>query len=55
MVANIKDRHEAEEHRPIESVWDAATAVTSMARDIQHQDRRVQLEREAGKLLDLAA
>lgn len=45
--------HEAEESRPIETVWDATTAITAYARGIEHQDERVALEREAGKLLDL--
>jgi hypothetical protein len=31
------------------------TAVTAYARSIQHQDRRVELERKAGELLKLAA
>jgi hypothetical protein len=47
--------HDAEEGRPIESLWDASTAITAYARGIPHQDERVALEREAGKLLDLAA
>lgn len=54
-VAEIKRTHEAEEGRPIETVWDVTTAVTAMARSITHQDARVDLERQAGALLDLAA
>jgi hypothetical protein len=47
--------HMAEEGRPIESLWDASTAVTAYARELPHQDARVQLEREAGQILDMAA
>lgn len=47
--------HEREEGRPIETVWDAVTAVTAVAREVPHTDNRVQLEREGGKLLDLVA
>lgn len=47
--------HQAEEGRPIETLWDAATAVTAHARSIEHQDARVELERQGGELLDLAA
>jgi hypothetical protein len=55
LVAPIKAMHEAEEGRPIETHWDIATAVTAYARSIEHQDRRVELERDAGKLLQLVA
>ena len=51
----IKAAHMADEQRPIESLWDVATGVTAYAREIQHTDQRVQLEREAGKILKLAA
>ena len=47
--------HELEEGRPIETVWDATTAVTAYAKGIHFADQRVHLEREAGKLLDLVA
>ncbi len=47
--------HEAEEGRPIESLWDVGTAMTAAARSIENQDQRVELEREAGKVLALAA
>jgi hypothetical protein len=55
MVAPLKAIHAAEENRPIETVYDVTTAVTAYARSIQHQDRRVELERKAGELLKLAA
>lgn len=50
----IAATHEAEEGRPIESLWDAATAVTAYARNIAWQDERVALERKGGELIDLA-
>ena len=43
--------HLADEGRPIETRWDAITGITAYARSLQHQDSRVELEREAGKLL----
>lgn len=47
--------HEAEEGRPIETLWDVSTAMTAAARSIKWQDDRVGLEREAGKVLDLVS
>jgi len=55
VVASIKEAHQADEGRPIETLWDAATGITAYARNIEYQDRRVEIEREAGKVLDLAA
>lgn len=54
-VAAIKATHMEEENRPIETLWDATTAVTAYAKGIQWQDERVKLEREGGKILQLAA
>jgi hypothetical protein len=53
-VAAIKVAHEADEGRPMETLWDATTGITAYARGIQHQDERVQLERIGGAILDLA-
>lgn len=50
----IKAAHMADEQRPIETLWDVTTAVTAYARGIQYQDERVKLEREGGKILNLA-
>lgn len=44
--------HQDEEGRPIETQWDAVTALTAVARHIPHQDARVALEQDAGKLLN---
>jgi hypothetical protein len=54
-VAAIQAAHMADEQRPIETLWDATTAVTAYARGISHQNERVALEREGGKILELAA
>jgi hypothetical protein len=53
-VLGIKAAHDLEEGRPIETLWDATTAVTAYAKGIKWQDERVELEREGGKILDLA-
>lgn len=53
-VAAIKQTHEDEEGRPIETLWDASTAVTAYARQIPHQDTRVDMERQGGAILALA-
>lgn len=55
MAASIINTHTAEEGRPIETLWDAATGATAFARNIGWQDDRVELERKAGELLDLAS
>lgn len=54
-VSAIKATHEAEEGRPIETVWDAVTGITAYAKSIPYQDDRVSVERAAGKVLDLVA
>lgn len=55
MVEPLKAIHLVEENRPIESLWDVTTAATAYARSIPHVDARVDLERTAGAVLDLAA
>lgn len=47
--------HEAEEGRPIETVWDAVTGATAYAKGIANQDDRVAVERLAGAMLPKAA
>lgn len=54
LAAQAMAAHKAEEGRPAESLWDAVTAVTAVARSYQHQDSRVALERQAGDLLKAA-
>lgn len=51
----ISAAHMADEGRPIETLWDAATGVTAYARGINYQDDRVAIERIGGKILDLAS
>lgn len=53
-VTAIKAAHMTDEQRPIETLWDASTAITAYARGIEYQDNRVSIEREAGKVLDMA-
>ncbi len=53
--ATMRSMHELEEERPIETLWDASVAATAFARTIEHQDKRVAVERQAGDLLKLAA
>ena len=53
-ASGIAAAHMADEQRPIETLWDAATGVTAYARSIGYQDERVQLERAAGDILDMA-
>lgn len=51
----IKAAHLAEEDRPIESLWDVVTGATAYARGIAYQDERIEIEREAGKVMALAS
>lgn len=52
---SMQTAHLLEEGRPVETLWDAATAATAVARGIEYQDERVALERLGGSMLDLAA
>jgi hypothetical protein len=54
LVDPIKMVHVVEEGRPIETAWDAVTAVTAYARGLGIQDKRLELEREAGEIMKLA-
>jgi len=54
MVQPIKTAHEADEGRPIETVWDVTVAATAAARSLPNTDRRVEVERAAGRLLQRA-
>jgi len=54
-ISGIKATHEAEEGRPIETLWDVTVGVTAFAKGIQWQDERVAVERMGGKILDLVA
>jgi RNAse (barnase) inhibitor barstar len=54
-ASSFKRAHEAEEGRPMETLWDVVTGITAKAKDIKWQDQRVELEAKAGKILDLVA
>lgn len=52
VAAQMIDRAEEEEGGKPESVWDMAQAITSHARSIPYQDKRIDMERVAQKMLD---
>jgi hypothetical protein len=54
MVEPIKAIHLAEEGRPIETAWDVTVAATAHARSVPNTDKRLDIEREAGALLNAA-
>jgi hypothetical protein len=54
-IAGMVAAHQADEGRPMETVWDTVTGMTAYARGLQHQDARVDVETQAGKILDLVA
>jgi hypothetical protein len=41
-----------EEGHPLQTLWDACNGITALARSIQHQDDRVELETLAGRWMD---
>lgn len=49
----IKAAHEADEGRPMETVWDVVTGATAYARSIPFTADRVEMEAKAGDLLHL--
>ena len=51
----IKVAHIEDEARPIESIWDITVGATAYARALPWQDERVNVERAAGRVLQLAA
>jgi hypothetical protein len=55
LIQPLKLIHEAEEGRPIETLWDVTVAATAYARSIRWQDERVDMERKAGEVMRLAA
>lgn len=46
--------HQNEEGRPIESLWDATVGITAYAKGMTHQDSRIEIEREGGKVMSMA-
>jgi hypothetical protein len=53
-LVGVKAAFQADELRPMATLWDVATGVTAYARGIVHQDERVKLERAAGQIIELA-
>ena len=53
-AAEMMDTHMREEGRPVETLWDAATAVTAFAKTVPWQADRVDIEREGGRILEMA-
>lgn len=53
-VELISIAHLREEQKPIETIWDAVTGVTAYAKTLSNSDNRVEMEREGGKILELA-
>lgn len=54
-VEQIALQHEMEEHRPIETLWDANVGATAYAKVIPFRGDRIEIENKASKLLALAA
>jgi hypothetical protein len=54
LATKLQAVHLLEEQRPVETVFDAVTAATAYAKSIPWIGQRVELEREAGKLLVMA-
>jgi hypothetical protein len=54
MVEPLKAIHQVEEERPIETLWDVTVAATAHARSIPNNDKRLEIERAAGALLNAA-
>lgn len=53
-VQAINLAHKAEEGRPIETLWDATVGITAYAKNMGHQDARIDIEREGGRVINLA-
>lgn len=53
-VEAINLAHKAEEGRPIETLWDATVGITAYAKGMAHQDARIDVEREGGKVMSMA-
>jgi hypothetical protein len=49
------EAHHQDESRGMESLWDISTGMTAYARRLTNTDARVAVEREAGKILAMAA
>jgi len=54
-VENIVAQHNVEEHRPIETIWDANVGATAYAKLAPYRGDRIEIEGKASKILALAA
>jgi hypothetical protein len=58
-VAGIRAAYQTDESVELginsSSLWDAVVGITAYARGLEYQDARVEIEREAGKILKMAA
>ncbi len=54
MISPMQAVHMLEEDRPIETRWDVVTAATAYAKSVKWQNDRVEIERTAGALLQVA-
>lgn len=54
-AASIIETVVQEEGKAPESVWDFVAGITAAARKVRHQDARLDMERQAGRLLDKVA
>jgi hypothetical protein len=55
VITSMQAVHMLEEQRPMETLWDAAMGITAYARQLEHANVRTGYERDAGKLIQLAA
>jgi len=53
VAAKMQHAHVLDEGRPVETIWDAVTAATAYARSIPYTADRVELETQAGAMLEL--
>ena len=54
LVNAIQEAHVQDEGRPIENMWDVVTGATAYARQVKFQPERLEIEREAGRILQAA-
>ena len=54
-IKKIMEAVEKEEGHKMRTAWDAAQGITAVARDEKNTDTRLEMEREAGKILDKVA
>lgn len=55
IAETVMATHQLEEGRPIESFWDAQVGVTAYAKSFSATDKRVEVERVGGQILDMAS